>query len=410
MLKSKLSVFALLALIGMLLLSACGQTAVSSETTTGDYVAEALTTYDVGSSLGAGIGFAALALVLGLVAGAVTVTFLGETKKGTHNWPAAIGAFALVAVLTLGIPSIKASYIVIQPGYAGVVVQQGKALDTPLLEGPHSIVPFYQSVRIYSIRPFAYSLVANGNKGETPDMKGGEQFRSYYQGFETSDGVKGMMPYIVQASLNPQTVVNFYRNYGTLEYGVVQLIKTPAISLVRDVLRGMTATQVVTTIDQKNAAVQAELTKIAEAGGLTIIDFSFSKPDMGTWGDERDLTATTAQQALTEAKKVEIAKATADANIATQAGVNTVNLNAAVNQAAIDKTKAEGEANAAKIEADAEAYTTLTTAAAQAEANQQLALSLSEMLLKYQWILKWDGAQPRYMGGNSDTLLNIPME
>lgn len=408
MLRSKFFHLLALLVLGAIVLTACGQTAVSSETASGDYVAPALATYDVGSTLGAGIGFGALALVLGLIAAGLVLFFLAEAKKSTRN-SLAIGAFVIVAGLTFGIPAVKASYIVIEPGHVGVRIEQGTAFDEPMLEGQHWLVPFVQKARIFSTRPFTFSLVTDG-EGETPDMKGSEQYRSYYQKFTTSDGVQGNMPYIIQAALNPQDAPQFYRDYGTLENGIVQLIKSPALPLVRDVLRGMTATEVVTTIDEQNAEVYDALSQIASEGGLTVIDFSFSQPKMGQWGVERDLTATTAQQALTEANKVEIAKATADANIETQKGINTVNLNAALTEAEIAKTRAQGEADAAKIAADAEAYTTLTTATAQAEANEKLALSLSEMLLKYQWILKWDGAQPLYVGGDGNgTLITLPV-
>lgn len=75
-----------------------------------------------------------------------------------------------------------------------------------------------------------------------------------------------------------------------------------------------------------------------------------------------------------------------------------------------DKQKIENEAAIAKAEADkqvaitnaeAEAQKTSIAADAQAEANRKLAESLSDTLIDYQKIQKWDGKLPTVSGGNA---------
>lgn len=75
-----------------------------------------------------------------------------------------------------------------------------------------------------------------------------------------------------------------------------------------------------------------------------------------------------------------------------------------------DKQKIENEAAIAKAEADkqvaitnaeAEAQKTSIAAEAQAEANRKLAESLSDTLIEYQKIQKWDGKLPTVSGGNA---------
>lgn len=56
--------------------------------------------------------------------------------------------------------------------------------------------------------------------------------------------------------------------------------------------------------------------------------------------------------------------------------------------------QAEGDAQATRIHADAQAY-----------ANQKLASSLSEVLVRYRQIEKWDGHMPQVQGGTSGGLL-----
>lgn len=79
-------------------------------------------------------------------------------------------------------------------------------------------------------------------------------------------------------------------------------------------------------------------------------------------------------------------------------------------QQTADKQKIENEAAIAKAEADkqvaitnaeAEARKTEIAAEAQAEANRKLADSLSENLIEYQKIEKWDGKLPTVSNGNA---------
>jgi regulator of protease activity HflC (stomatin/prohibitin superfamily) len=67
------------------------------------------------------------------------------------------------------------------------------------------------------------------------------------------------------------------------------------------------------------------------------------------------------------------------------------------------------QADAAKqvAEAEGQAKATLAVATAQAEANQKLAASLSENLIRYKAIEKWNGQRPTVEGNSSGLLLNI---
>ena len=68
------------------------------------------------------------------------------------------------------------------------------------------------------------------------------------------------------------------------------------------------------------------------------------------------------------------------------------------NEAAI--AKAEAEKQVAITNAEAEAQKTAIEAEAQANANKMLAESLSDTLIHYQEMQKWNGALPQYVGGN----------
>lgn len=68
------------------------------------------------------------------------------------------------------------------------------------------------------------------------------------------------------------------------------------------------------------------------------------------------------------------------------------------NEAAI--AKAEAEKQVAITNAEAEAQKIAIEAEAQANANKMLAESLSDTLIRYQEMQKWNGALPQYVGGN----------
>lgn len=64
---------------------------------------------------------------------------------------------------------------------------------------------------------------------------------------------------------------------------------------------------------------------------------------------------------------------------------------------------AQAEQEAAKIKAE----TLKIEAQAQKEANDLLKISLDDLILRQQWIEKWDGKMPTYYGGNSDLLIGL---
>ena len=60
-----------------------------------------------------------------------------------------------------------------------------------------------------------------------------------------------------------------------------------------------------------------------------------------------------------------------------------------------------------KIQADAEAYAIRTKAEAEAEANRLVAESLTDELINYTEVNKWDGKLPTYMAGGDSTTVPV---
>jgi regulator of protease activity HflC (stomatin/prohibitin superfamily) len=71
-----------------------------------------------------------------------------------------------------------------------------------------------------------------------------------------------------------------------------------------------------------------------------------------------------------------------------------------------DKVEAQGQANAQRETAQGDADSTLIRAKAQADANKLLAESVSDSLIRYQMMLRWDGKLPVFTGGGATPLID----
>jgi len=74
-----------------------------------------------------------------------------------------------------------------------------------------------------------------------------------------------------------------------------------------------------------------------------------------------------------------------------------------------EKTAAEGDKAVAIVNAEKKAQQLIIEAQGQAEANKKLEQSLTPEIVQYEWIKKWNGAQPVVSGGSS-SIVNLPPE
>jgi len=401
--------FVVVLLFLTVVLSACGPATdeIIGNTVSGDYVSEALDVKVVGSSIGAGITWLICSVGAGIGIGLLVNWLRSQNRMRTDKAP--LGPAVLFGILTtiliFGLAAAWASYTKVNPGEVGVVLRQGEPKGT-LNRGPHFIAPFLDEVVLFPTREFTFITM------DKPIERGSEQYRTFNMEIRTSNGVIGNVPFLVQAQVDPTKAEYLYDRYGTLENAIVQLIKSSTLSLVRDVVRDKTATEIATDIDKYNDDIEIELRKIMEPKGLILINFSFRKPDLGPWEIERN-DAVVAEQTIEKNKQLALAAkevkegenytAIIDAQIARETAKGTAD-------SAI--TKAEGQAKVVKINADAEAYSVITRAQAEAEANLLVAESLTQDLIDYRKWLIWDGKFPSTYLQGSDTglLLELPTQ
>ena len=264
----------------------------------------------------------------------------------------------LILVVILLVVFVSASYVVIPAGHTGVALTFGKVEDTVLQEGLHFKVPFVQKIAVMDNR--IVKLDVNT-----------EAFSKDLQTITTVVAVN----YHVGKE-NSQTV---YKNVGL---NFEEVLITPAVN---EVLKAVTAKYTAVELVSSRAEVSMLLDdglneKLNNYGifinELNIINWDFSEEYINA----------------VEAKQV--------------AEQNLIKTRTEQEQALVI---ANTEAQKRVIAAEAEANEIKVLAEANAESNRIITESISELLIKYQTVAKWDGKLPTVMSGGDNMLIDIPL-
>lgn len=249
---------------------------------------------------------------------------------------------ALILALVLGF--VVSSYVVIEPGHTGVVVTLGKVEENVLQEGFHFKIPFVQEVVKIDNRIVKLEVQT-------------EAFSKDLQTVQTN--------LAINYRVDTKKSYSIYKNVGA-DYENVLVV--PAVNeVLKAISSAYTAEESVTNrVLISDGLVDGLNEKLNDSGlyvtDVNIIDFDFSDAFIQAIEEKQ-----VAQQKLLTA---ETEKQTAIA-------------------------KAEAEAETIKIKAQAEA-----------EANKVLSESITNNVIEYNKIEKWDGKLPQVTGG-SGTLINL---
>ena len=260
-----------------------------------------------------------------------------------------------IIVIAIIVIVIAFSTVAIVPaGCTGVVTTFGKVSDGVLTEGLHFKVPFAQDV----IKIQVYEADADAVSKDLQSVSS---------------------KIAVNYRIMNESSANIYKNIGA-DYQAVVLMPTVQESM-KSVCAKYTAEELITARAQVGDEIKAELeNRVGEYGiqieKFNIVNFEFSSEF---------------NQAI-EAKQV--------------AEQNLLKTKTEQQQAIVI---AEAEAKKKVIAADAEATSITTKATAQAEANKTLTASLTDELIKYQTIDKWDGVLPK-VASDADPLLTLNLD
>ncbi|MBO6140417.1 MAG: SPFH domain-containing protein [Ruminococcus sp.] len=280
------------------------------------------------------------------------VVDIKEKSKKTGR----IIAGAVVGVIALVI--VASSAAVVPTGSTGVITTFGKVSEDTYSEGFHLKIPIAQEMVIISNKIQVYETDASAVSSDLQTVNS-----------------KIAINYRVKADSS----ASIYKNIGP-DYQSV--ILTPAAQeSMKSVTARYTAEHLITQRNMVGEEIKEMLeSKVSEYGiqieKFNIINFDFSS----------EFNAAIEQKQVAEQNKLR-AETEKEQKI----------------------IEAEAEAEKVKLAAEAQAESIKTKAEAQAEANETISKSLSDELIKYQTIEKWDGVMPK-VASSANPLLTLDVD
>jgi len=257
--------------------------------------------------------------------------------------PVAIALILAAVILTV----VNSGLVFIQPQERGVVISafapEGYRQEE-LKPGLSWVIPFFESVEVYSISYQTYTMSIATEEGQRP---GDDSIFA-----RTADGQEILIDASVFYAVDPDQVIKVHILWQD-RYGE-ELVRAQARSIIRDAVSQYDVSEVVTTqrfelINQINQ----EMSAVLEENGLLMVDFvirniAFSD-EYAAAVEQKQIAEQQAQQAelLVEKKKQEAEQARQEA----QGQADSVVI-AAEGEAAARILEAEAEAEALRVQAE----------------------------------------------------------
>lgn len=287
-----------------------------------------------------------------------------------------LGGIVLAVLIIFGVIMTALCTTRVPAGYVAVQYNMnGGVKDEVLTQGWHVVLPTTKTT-LYTIGIEQSYLTA----GENGDSKGDEGFTA-----SSSEGKAMTIDLTFTYQYQAENVTNVFTRFKGQSGKEVRdsFIKPNIVSWTKEVIARYKVSDV---LGEERANVNLALTEYLaekfENYGITISNVSLINIDV----DE-------------ETRQAINAKITAQQNAETQAINNQTNIEKAEAEAKVKLTQAQAEADAKKIQAEAEA-----------EANELLQKSLTDKILRQEYINKWNGELPEIVTGDDSISLMIPTE
>lgn len=262
--------------------------------------------------------------------------------------PFKVGGAIVGAIIILAI--IISTVQIVPAGSTGVVLTFGKVSNRVMSEGLNFKIPFVQNVAVISNKIQKTEVEANAVSKDLQSV---------------SSSIA------VNYRINPDASAGIYRNIGR-DYETVVLL--PAVQeSMKSISAKYTAEELITERAAVGEEIKTTLSDKVNSYGITIDKFNIVNFDFSAEFNQAIEAKQVAEQNLLKTKTEQ------------------------EEQIVI----AEAEAKKKTIAAEAQAKATLTTAEAEAQANQKIAASLTDSVVEYQKIQKWNGVLPYATGGTS---------
>ena len=264
----------------------------------------------------------------------------------------------LILVVVFAVIFLSSSFVVIPAGHTGVALTFGKVEDHVLQEGLHFKVPFVQKIVVVDNRIVKLDV----------------NTEAFSKDLQTITTVVAVNYHVGKES--SQTV---YKNVGM---GFEEVLITPAVNeVLKAVTAKYTAVELVSSRAEVSMLLDDGLNEKLNSYGIFINELNIINWDFS----EEYINAVEAKQVAEQ---------------------NLIKTRTEQEQALVI---ANTEAQKRVIAAEAEANEIKVLAEANAESNRILTESISDLLIRYQTVAKWDGKLPTVMAGSDNMLIDIPL-
>lgn len=296
-------------------------------------------------------------LLVGVIGFAVFRASRGKPLRGASS------IVILIIVVALVLSTVSAGMVFIQPDQRGVVISaiQAKGYrDISLQPGLRWVIPFAETVKVYSISRQTYTMSVATTEG---DVIGDDSIRA-----RTKDGQEVFIDASVIYAIDPDKVVLLHINWQDRFQD--EVVRPLSRGIIRDMASQYGVEEIVSSkrVDLEDKITE-EMAKKLEENDLILVDFvlrdiHFSE-EYAAAVEQKQIAEQTALQAqfIVEQKKQEAEQA---------------------------RQVAQGQADSAVIQAKGAAEARLIQAQAEAKALEYISLILKDNpnLLTYQYITK----------------------
>lgn len=281
-------------------------------------------------------------------------------EKKEYLLPVRVASIVLALILVL-----RSMISVVPTGYTGIKTTFGKVENNTLSSGINFKLPWQNVINMDNREQrVAFSLAAFSKDIQQVDITGS-----------------------INVNIDKKTAMNLYREVGT-DYSTI-LIGPRVQEDVKIVIARYTADMLIENRQKCSDAIFDLLkTELAEKG-VNVISFAIENIDF-----------TDAFESAVEAKQVATQE---KLRAQTEQERQTMEMQ---QKAERDRIQAQAAADVQKIEADAKAYSVKVEADAQAEANKKLSETLSDSLIRYNMVHRWDGSLP-LVSSDGGTLIDM---
>lgn len=205
-------------------------------------------------------------------------------KSSSLSWqPVILGFLALVSLIL-----VTSSFVIINPGQAGVLSILGKAQDGELLEGLHLKPPFVSNVDVYDVTVQKFEVPAQSSTKDLQDLSA---------------------RFAINFRLDPTKVVTIRRTQGTLENIVSKIVAPQTQESFKIAAALRTVEEAITQrAELKQDFDEALNTRLEKYGILvldtSVVDLNFS-PEFAKAVEEKQIAEQRARRAVYVAQEAE---------------------------------------------------------------------------------------------------------